>query len=87
MNLQEQERFYQAFTRSRAASSQSQSQNQNQAPVITTPSQMIVSDYPDRIKTSKAASSSTQYETVVKKYDMSLPSTGDQVYKCGFTRL
>jgi hypothetical protein len=30
---------------------------------------------------SKAAS--TQYETVVKKYDMSLPSTGDQVFKCG----
>jgi hypothetical protein len=81
MNLQEQERFYQAFTRSRAASSQSQ--NQNQAPVITTPSQMIVSDNPDRIRTSKGASSSTQYETVVKKYDMSLPSTGDQVYKCG----
>ena len=26
---------------------------------------------------------STQYETVVKKYDMSLPSTGDQVFKCG----
>ena len=31
----------------------------------------------------KGKAGSTQYETVVKKYDMSLPSTGDQVFKCG----
>ena len=73
MNFREQEHLYQAFRKSRAAS----------APVITPPCPMIVSDNPDRLTTSKAASSSTQYETVVKKYDMSLPSTGDQVYKCG----
>ena len=35
------------------------------------------------LQKSKAGSQSTQYETVVKKYDMSLPSTGDQVFKCG----
>jgi hypothetical protein len=41
----------------------------------------LTKDGPVLQKESKAAS--TQYETVVKKYDMSLPSTGDKVYRCG----
>jgi hypothetical protein len=63
------------------------------AAVIKPPCDMIVSDNPDRINNnnnsnskSKAASSSptTQYETVVKKYDMGGSASSDNiVYQCG----
>ena len=43
---------------------------------------MIVSDNPNRDKTgSKAAS--TQYQTIVKKYDMGGSSTGELIHRCG----
>jgi hypothetical protein len=60
------------------------------ASVIKAPCDMIVSDNPDRINNnsdsnSKAASTTptTQYQTVVKKYDMGGSSTGEGIYQCG----
>jgi hypothetical protein len=87
MNLQQQEQFYQMMTRLKSSRSKAAA-----APVIKPPCDMIVSDNPDRINSnnnnnsrSASTSAATQYEAVVKekKYDMSLPSGGDQVYKCG----
>jgi hypothetical protein len=90
LNLQQQEQFYQMMTRlktnSRAASTKAD------AIVTEIVDGLIVSKPAKKIEyisepasnpvlESKAAS--TQYETVVKKYDMTLPSTGDQIYKCG----
>jgi hypothetical protein len=55
------------------------------AAAVVTPCQMIVSDNPDwdRGNKSKAASTQTQYQTVVKKYDMDGSSTGEMIYLCG----
>jgi hypothetical protein len=48
---------------------------------------MIVSNNPDRILTnSKAASTltpTTQYQTVITKYDMGGSSAGEAIYECG----
>jgi hypothetical protein len=45
---------------------------------------MIVSDNPDRRKTSNSKAASTQYEVVKeKKYDMGGSSTGELIHKCG----
>jgi CCR4-NOT transcriptional regulation complex NOT5 subunit len=66
-------------TKSKAASTTA-------APVIKTPCNMIVSENPNRIENSKAASSTTtqqEYQTVVKKCDMGGSSTGEAVYQCG----
>jgi hypothetical protein len=52
------------------------------AAVIKAPCDMIVSDNPNRIK-SKAAST-TQYQTVITKYDMGGSASSDNiVYQCG----
>jgi hypothetical protein len=96
MNLQQQEQFYQfmnrvkANERSRAASTKEDtivteivdglivSKPAKKIEYISTketkPSEPIVID----LQKSKAGSDVTKYY-----YDMSLPSTGDQVYKCG----
>ena len=89
MNFQEQERFYQAFRKSRAASTKEDtiiteivdglivSRPAKKIEYLSTKetqaSEPIVID----LQKSKAGSDVTKY------YDMSLPSTGDQVYKCG----
>jgi hypothetical protein len=87
MNFQQQEQFYQMMTRlkSRAASTKEDAIVTEivDGLIVSKPAKKIeyISEPASEANTSKAAS--TQYETVVKKYDMSLPSTGDQVYKCG----
>jgi hypothetical protein len=80
MSLQEE--FYQVMTRLKA--------NSRAAAVIKAPCDMIVSDNPNRINNnnnsrSKAASSpTTQYETVITKYDMGGSASSDNiVYQCG----
>jgi hypothetical protein len=88
MNLQQQDRFYQMMTRLKAQGNSSSRAASANAPVIKPPCDIIVSDNPDRVNNnnnSKAASPSTQYQTVVneKKYDMGGSSTGEQVYQCG----
>ena len=81
MNLQQQDQFYQMMSRLKTRS---------RAAVIKAPCDMIVSDNPNRINNnnnsrSKAASSpTTQYETVITKYDMGGSSSSDNiVYQCG----
>jgi hypothetical protein len=95
MNLQQQERFYQfmnrikANERSRAASTKEDTIVTEivDGLIVSKPAKKI--EYVDDVKEqekepividlqkSKAGSDVTKY------YDMSLPSTGDQVYKCG----
>jgi G3E family GTPase len=57
------------------------------AAVIKPPCDMIVSNNPDRINNnsnSKSKAAATQYETVVKKYDMGGSASSDNiVYQCG----
>jgi hypothetical protein len=58
--------------------------NSKAAAVIKAPCDMIVSENPDWDKTgSKAASTTQQYQTVVKKYNMGGSSTGEPIYQCG----
>jgi hypothetical protein len=57
------------------------------AAMIKAPCDMIVSDNPNRINNnnnSKSKAASTQYHTVVKKYDMGGSASSDNiVYQCG----
>jgi hypothetical protein len=97
MNLQQQERFYQWMTRVKAnSSSRAASTTKEDAIVTEIVNGLIVSKPAKKIEhlstketqtsepividlqKSKAGSDVTKYY-----YDMSLPSTGDQVYKCG----
>ena len=78
MSLQRQEQFYQMMTRLKSSRSKAAA-----APVIKPPCDMIVSDNPDRINNNNSKAASTQYQTVVKKYDKGGSSTGEQVYQCG----
>jgi hypothetical protein len=58
--------------------------SRSMAAAILTPCNMIVSDNPDWDKTGgKSKAALTQYQTVVKKYNMGGSSTGEQIYQCG----
>ena len=97
MNFQEE--FYQVMTRLKANSSSraaSTSEASKAAAILAKDCpQIIVSDNPNRDKRGKSASTpdrisnetiqTSEGPAVVTKYyyDNSLPSTGDQVYKCG----
>ena len=85
-----------ANERSRAASVQGESETVTEVMnglIVSRPAKKIeyltpstnesVASEPIITDLQKSKAGSTQYETVVKKYDMSLPSTGDQVFKCG----
>ena len=89
MNLQQQERFYQAFRKSKAASTKDDK-------IITdVVNGLIVSRPANKIESLYKAKETQASEPIItdlqkskagpgtKYYDMSLPSTGDQVYKCG----
>ena len=88
MNLQQQEQFYQAFRKSRAASTK------DDTIVTEIVDGLIVSKPAKRIEylSTKETQASEPIITDLQKskagsgtkyYDMSQPSTGDQVFKCG----
>ena len=90
MNLREQERFYQAFTRSRAASTPPEKENETVTGVmngliVTRPAKKI-----EHLSTNESVAEpiitdlqKSKAGSGTKYYDMSLPSTGDQIFKCG----
>jgi hypothetical protein len=94
MNLQQQEQFYQMVTRLRA-NSRAASTSTKDDPIITEMvNGLIVSRPAKKIEylSTKETRASEPIITDLQKskagsgtkyYDMSLPSTGDQVYKCG----
>jgi hypothetical protein len=96
MNLQQQDRFYQMMTRlkanSRAASSTELPEAERRVTemingqLISRPAKKVTlvekqEQEPVVIDLQKSKAGSDV--TTTKYYDMSLPSTGDQVYKCG----
>jgi len=92
MNLQEQERFYQAFRKSRAAST-STKENETVTEVmngliVTRPAKKIEYLSTEKKETQASEPIVTDLQkgkagSGTKYYDMSLPSTGNQVFKCG----